>query len=334
MNTFKAVGQLLAVAVAGSQLIACGNGGSSSNSGEYATVNEKTPAVQASAVSITPENANVVASSALKSVLLSDMSASAIGNAVNVSQQQNTQIANMATGVVISLRPVNCLNHGSFTLQASLESTGENIQVNMADNLNMTFNTQFNDCNQGSATLDGKLDINFIAVINELIESNNITIDSTIGIEQLTVTQAGYNPFVVNGAVNYKVSSPDGALMITEVNATDMYYAADNSYQVIEFDSYKAVDLPSAAYEYNFYGRFVDFEVENSLIEYQTLEPLTGVGFTVPSGGSIAVYGAQSTQYIDVIDNQYVELSMDYNNDGVIDEIITSTWQELALNYL
>lgn len=340
MSTLKTAGQLVALAVTGSLLAACGNGGSQSSGTAITANNQYTPTYEKSSASdVTPviindDNAKFVAGSALKAMLLSDISASAVDSAVGITREQNSEIADMATGIVINMQPVNCLYGGNFTLQASLESTGDTIQLNLAEDISMTFNTTFNQCNQGMATMNGSLDMSFVAIINDLMATNNYTIDAQIGIDQLTIQQAGFTPFVINGDLSYMVSNTEGDMMLTEVNAEDMYYAADTSYQVLEYSSFKSVHLPTGAYEYSINSSYVDYIIEDSLIRYETIEPLTGVGFTVPTGGKLAVYGANDTMIVNVIDGQSIELVIDYGNDGVTDAIMYSTWTDLALEFL
>lgn len=339
MSTLKTAGQMLAFAVSSSFLVACGNGGSKTAGAPIGPDNTSPPqpnpkVEHAAPVNISSQSAKVVAGSTLKALLMSDISSSAIDNAVNVTREQNSQLADIATGVVITMAPVACLYQGNFTLEASLVSTGENIQIDFAKDLEMSFATRFNQCDQGSAKFHGEISINFTAVLNELLAKNNFTIDTQVEINELTVQQAGYYPFVINGGLNYYVTSPDGVNVVTEVTASDMYYSADNSYQVIEYDTYKSVHLPTGEYEYTIYSRYVDQMIEGSLIEYQTLEPLRGVGFSVPASGKLRVYGGNDSMQINVLNTQSIELAIDYGNDGSVDEIQHSTWYDLAVSHL
>lgn len=339
MTTLKTTRQLLVIFATGAVLSACGNGGSSGGTPITANnqtdqANDKNTITEVEAVKITTESAPVVAGSALKSMLLSDFSANAVDSAVNITLDQNQDIANMATGIVITMQPIGCLNGGLFTLQASLESTGEDIQINFSDNLNMSFQTDFEQCNQGFASLDGAVSINFTAIINELLATNNFDLNTQVNINQLTIQQQGYYPFVINGQLNYQVSSSDGETVVTDVTTSDMYYAADNAYQVLEYATHKSVYLPTGAYEYSIYSRYVDQMIEGSLIEYQTIEPLRGVGFSVPASGKLLVFGGADSMEINVLNTDWIELLIDYGNDGVIDETMLTTWSDLALNSL
>lgn len=340
MTMLKTTSHLLVIAVASAVLAACGSGGSQS-SGTPITANNQTDqgddkvnAADLPAIDITPENAQLVAGSALKSMLLSDISANAIDSAVTITRDQNAELADMATGIVITMQPMACLYEGSFTIQASLESTGDDIQIDFADNLNLSFDTTFDQCNQGMGNIDGSLSIDFTAVVNELLAYNNFDLDTQVSIDQLTIQQTGYYPFVINGDLNYHVSSPDGVNVVTEVSATDMYYAADNSYQVLEYETYKSVYLPTGEYEYTIYTKYVDQMIENSLIEYQTIEPLRGVGFSVPASGKLLVFGGSDSMEINVVNTESIELVIDYGNDGVVDDIMYTTWNDLALSSL
>ena len=343
MCTLKTAGQLFLFAVVSPWLVACGKGAKSSAESNgtaiapgnhYSATNNKPSTTDANAVVINDENVKYVAGSALKAMLLSDISSNSVGNAVDITRNQNSELANLPTGLVIKMQPVNCLYGGNFALQGTLDSVDGAIQIDLAKDLKMMFQTSFNQCNQGVVSMNGTLNISFTAIVNQLVNTNSFTLNSIVSVDQLTIQQAGLTPFVINGSMHYNISTKDGVKMVTEVSGQDMYYAADTSYTVLEFDSYKTENLSTGNYEYTINSRFVDYLVDNSLIEYKTIEPLKGVGFSVPTSGKIAVFGAKDTVTINVLNSESIELSVDYGNDNTTDAIIYSTWYELVLGFL
>ncbi len=297
-------------------------------------VYNKTNSKNLSPISLNSENFNAVASSTLKAVLLSDFSTTAVDTNVAIIREQNQQIVDMATGVVITMLPVKCLYDGDVGVAASLTSTGQNIQINFDETLAMTFNTSFSHCNQGYMALNGVLDIEFNAALNQLLTMQNYNITSQVKVNQLAITFSGFLPFVINGQLNYQVESQDGITIYTDIYAQDLYYAADTSYQTLEFQSHKWVNSQTGEYQINMVSKFVDFTLNDTLIEYETLKPLQGVGYSVPVSGVIKVNGGSDNLIIDILDGTSVKLLLDYGADNIIDEVQYTTWYDLALRQL
>ena len=85
-------------------------------------------------------------------------------------------------------------------------------------------------------------------------------------------------------------------------------------------------------YEYILEGELYDSNVEDSLIHYETLDALTGTGFSLPSTGLIVINGANETLFVEVQSEQKLLLQLDKGNDGTIDQEKQTTWQDLVLN--
>lgn len=331
-----------AVALVLAVLAGCDAGGANS-SGAAISVNDaiqqptnQTPSKPglADSVELTTDNARTVASSTLKAALLSDISTRAVSNTLNLTQMQNAQISDLATGVVVTMQPVNCLNGGSYNFRASLESNGEAIQIDFAKNVDVTLRTSFTQCDQGFLALDGSVALTFNAVVNDWLAQNNFTLNAQTHIDQLTITQSGYAPFVANGYLNLAVYNPDAETTVLEVTTNDIYYASENTYLVLDYESHTEIHLPTGDYQLSVYSRFVDEHNNGRMIEYQTIEPLRGNGLAAPNGGKFMVFGSEDSMEITVTPLQTVELAIDYGNDQTVDEIQSFTWNDLALDDL
>ncbi len=351
MNTMNSARQGLMLALTSACLAACGTGGSSTSSStgtpqytpltieaqhnaqpQNTSISKNTgiPAVE-----ITPDNMEAVAGATLKAMVLSDISANALNQSVRATQQQPITEQDIPTGVVIKMRPVNCYESGQFSIEASMESITNDLQLDLASDLAMSIGADFNQCDQGGIKLDGEITLDFTALLNNLMSSNNFSLETEARVKRLMVTQQDHPPFIVSGDFQYDVYSPDGTRMITKASAnSNLYYTGESSYQIFEYTSEKIVNLQTLDYEYDVTSSFDNQLMPGSRIDYQTVSPIKGNGFSTPHSGEINIYGANQTIYLKVLNSDVVEMHVDYQNDNVVDGVYYSTWNQLGLGGL
>lgn len=338
MKQIPQVRNALLIAIATCTLASCGSGGTSKSSSNRVAGIDYKPVTQSKQplISIDQANSHAVASSTLKSILLSDAGSNALDQAVNVTQEQSTTApaADIATGVLITFNPIACIFGGTFTFGFHFDSGEDDFQVDFNNPLNMSFTTSFDNCDQGVSKLSGAVALDFSTMLSDLAGNQGYEFAAILNINQLNVEQQGFYPFTFDGQMSYEVSTEDGNWVTTRIKADHTLYTADITYQFTEFESIKLVNQSTAEYEYSIFGELADDYIPNSMMRYHTLQPLTGQGFTLPTGGQIAVEGINETLFIQVLNDHDILLSLDLGNNGIIDHESQSTWQELVLDDL
>lgn len=340
MLALNKAAMVLAAGCIGLGLGACGQSTSKSSSNEQTAQKQQqdqadyqpTPSVP---VAIDESNSKALASYTLKSVVLTDVSTSALDTAVSIAGNQNAQVANLATGVVLNLKNIPCGGGGSFSLDMQVEDSSSDVQLDFSNQLSVLLATTFADCAKSGHTLSGDVRLDFNAYLEDLVNYDRFNFETHVGTDELVVTQTGYQPFTMEGQFHYKVSSDDGVVSTTTVETESGVFFADDVYQVQQFQSVKEVDASNMAYSFTSVGQLEQStQAASTLVEFETLEPLQGVGFSKPHAGTIAVSGEDETLFIDVIDSQQVLLSLDEGNDGEVDYEEYATWEDLVLNHI
>lgn len=338
MKKIPQVRNALLIAIASCALASCGSGGTSKSSTNRIAGTDYQPIEKSKQplLKIDQNNTQAVASSALKSILLSDASSNALDQAVHVTQEQSETLptSEVATGIVLSFNPIACVFGGTFTMGLNIENGDNEFQVDLDKPLKASFTTDFDNCDQGVSKLSGAVVVDFTTMLDDLVGNQGYQFAAVLNIDNLHVEQQGFYPFTFDGQMSYEVNTEDGNWVTTRIKADHTLYTADISYQFTEFESIKLVNQSTAEYQYSIFGELADDYVPDSMMRYHTIQPLTGQGFTLPSGGEVAVEGIDETLYIRVLNDHDILLSLDMGNDGIIDQESQSTWQELVLDDL
>lgn len=331
-NTMKA----LTVLTVGTLLAACGSGTSKSSS-DYGSAptgsggNQTDPEVALTPIDITAENYTQITSQSLKLLLLNDAGSAALNRSVSVTGSQSNQLGSMATGAIVKLT-TQCLNGGTAKFVADINDSNGNEQIGFNSHVHVDFETTFANCSQAGSVLDGVVTMDMSGNLSELLSGLNYNFSTNVVSNGLYVEQPGMPPFTLEGEFTYNISSSDGVNVVTEMVSSNSIYIADTSYKMLDFHVEKTVNNATHKYSYLINSEFNDFYNQDKSIHYQTLEPLTGIGFSLPTDGLIAVNGAESSVMVYVEENEALRLELDLYNDGVIDDIYYSNWHELVLS--
>lgn len=332
-NAIKA----LTVFTVGTLLVACGSGTSKSssdhngNSGSSDII-QQGPDVNLTPIDITAENYTHVASQSLKSLLLNDAGSNALNRSLTITGDRSSELGNIATGIVIQLHPYPCSHGGDVSFTADIDDSDENLQINFNNPVNIDFDSQFNNCNQAGNVLDGHVSLDMRGSLNQWLGGGSYNFESNLTTEGLWVEQIGMPGFTLEGEFDYIISSNDGVTVVAEVQSTNSMYAADTLYQMVDFNLTKSVNNNTQEYTYYLNSEFTDYYETGKSVQYQTLEPLTGVGFSLPTAGLIAINGADSSVMVFVEENEMLRLELDLGNDGVVDDSYYTNWNDLVMN--
>lgn len=336
MQNYATALKALSVAVASTCMLACSSGTSKSSSDQFTETQPET--IKPTDVALVPVEINSsnyyeMASATLKAVLLTDTSSSVLGRSATISRD-NTDILEAATGIIISLDPIPCNGGGSVQIEGEISNTDPNsdLLLNFENSLNWHFNTYFDSCVQVGSRLTGAVEVLFNTNINELLNSVQYTFKSTMIVNDLLMEESNMAPVMVKGTYDYEVRNLDGIHVNTIIFTEDTFYANDTDYQSLNYLLDKTVNNETQEYEFSISSTFSASFLDSAFVEYETLTPLRGTGFSYPNSGQIAVRGVDSTIYITSMANEVVFLELDLGSDGSIDESDYSTWGDLVID--
>lgn len=336
MKTQTKTIKLLAALIAGSLLAACGSGTSKSSADSAGSegnsdTTQKQPEVDLAPVEITRSNYSQVASQSLKSLLLNDAGANALNRSVTVTGTHQGELANVATGIVLEL-DYPCFDGGNLKFRADVKDSNGDAQINFGDQVTANFHTTFERCVQTGSELHGQVVLDMEGNLGEWLNGGSYSVSANVATDDLLVKQVNMPTFNFEGDFTYNVSSADGVSVVTEMTSSNSYYIADMDYQMLDFHVVKEVDNNTGAYSYHLNSEFTDFYNQNTMVQYRTIEALTGEGFALPSAGSLMISGLDSNIMVYVEENEVLRLELDLDNDGTVDEESYTNWNDLVLN--
>lgn len=316
-NTSKISALLVTGLVLPITMAACGGGGS---------VATPPPPVNTAALPITGNNAQDVTESVLDAVSSStnliDIT-DVVGLPVIGSPGQGT--TKPAFGDVLT--QVTACDTGEMT--TTWNDADNNLQVSTGD----TFDAQFTMCflQDPGVTLDGASIIDNLVVTGD--PANQVVpwgLAATFGYVELTATDAE-NTVIINGDLDLDMSSDDNviinasagsALLSAEVNGVNE--------SLSEYLVAHVIDQNTLMSTISADGIYASDVLEGS-VTFETIEGFVLMGDENPSSGQLLISDTNSSVRVTALDNLNVQLDIDFDLDGTIDETIVVTWAELDI---
>lgn len=215
-----------------------------------------------------------------------------------------------------------------FSGKAEVTTGSGTIALSFDQDLMGSLDAKFQSCKQGGYGLNG----NVVGSFSGNLIKNHF--ESSLFVHNVEVEQPNLPAFTFNGEYAYKAISTDYISVSIDITSRNTLFLADQNYQVYDLVLSKTVNNTTGDYSYRISSEFNDTENPDAYVAYETITPLTGKGFALPSGGQLAISGKDSSVYVYAGENENLRLELDNNNDGVIDEITNTTWQDLVLSSL
>ena len=302
-------------------LAACGGGG-----GDAAAPVGSVQTLTATA-EITSANAPVITRSVLGAAVGSDGLADLGGLAGPTGGLTGTMMVNDANvgatpQAVIGPQTENCLVSGTQTFTADIQDP---LTMTVGD----TFDFVFAICDQG----DGVVMIGAFSMIvrssvgDPFLGTFDMTVDVTAS--NLASTEGGETS-TVHGEMrmtvdtmtppNVSVSITSGSLEMTD--STGMVTLSEYSMSV-------AIDQLMGTAMFTVSG-FLESPDFTGMVEFTTDVPMDLTGTGAPSGGEFVINGADgATITVRIVSDQQIELDIDEDGDGVLDDMIVTSWDQL-----
>ena len=331
-GVFKTILLLSAMGILG----ACGGGGGGGGGGTTVGIAASDP------VTVTAANAQAVASSTL------DASDGLTGNTEGafglvpaaVGQTQSVQI-NVIDTIIEQARKAPVLFPGgpSGVMPAAVQSFNENCDsgtisgsFNDADN-DLTLSTgdtvsmTANNCSFDGVTVNGSISLSNVSVTGDEF-SPPYSLQFTLQATNFSVSVSG-ETVVMNGDGTISESSSDG-INYTSVSGNGIEITAGGERLTLtDYDIQETETPATGAYSISINATISSSGLGGS-VTVRTDAALTGVGVLDPDSGRITCVGTGNTSVtLIVVDSINVQLEVDQDGDGIIDETLAATWVDL-----
>ncbi len=315
-------------------LAACGGGGGSTSIG-----------VPTAGVSITTSNARPVSAAVLDSVdtvegstagvgILTGVSAVSTANDFNypdfvVSQlnkllSQELLVGGGITGVAIS-ETYSCTS-GSFTV------TGNIADVNTLT-AGDTLTISFSNCSDSGVVINGSMSMTFTQVSAGFDGFPPFTLGINVVLNNFSVNDGGYVA-TANGDMSMLLSVDASGNESMQLSGSSLSSSAGGEAELLTNYAYEMQYSSSGAYSVSLQGTLASTKIDGS-VSYTTITPFTGndfVGSGNPTAGELHITTSADGSQAWLIaqpDGVNVQIDIDTDGDGIVDDTVMTTWTEL-----
>lgn len=206
----------------------------------------------------------------------------------------------------------------------------ENLDLSTGDTLDAVFDMCF--FTDSGQTLDGA-----ILFSNILIEGDPVNeiapwrFAMTFGFDNLSATDSS-GTSSIDGTLDLDLSTLDNVVIDLSVGTASLT-AQDSGISVTLSDYLltQSINVSTLEQRISADGTLTSTELEGS-VDFETLQEFVVFGDDNPSLGQMLISDANSSVLVSVLDNMSVQLDIDVDADGTIDQTIVVTWTELDID--
>ena len=301
----------------------CGGGGG----GGAAPAPTPTPLPNPMALPITGDNAEDITEVVLESVIATidivDF-ADVVGLPAFGSSNQGLAKATVRD---IYIQVASC-DTGEVTV--TWNDADDNLDLSTGDTLDAVFDMCF--FADSGTTLDGAASFTNIVVEGD---PDFVTVPwrlaITFGFDNLSGTDSS-GTSIIDGSLNVDIASDDN--VVIELSVSTPALTAQDSGMSVTLSDYlltQLINVSSSEQRISADGTLTSTELEGS-VSFETLQDFVIFGDDNPSSGQMLIADANSSVLVTVLDNLSVQLEIDLDRDGTIDQTIVVTWTELDVD--
>jgi hypothetical protein len=217
----------------------------------------------------------------------------------------------------------NCLEGGTTTLSGEIADPFTPV-FTPGD----YFDIVYSNCNDGFSTVNGALLYTVDSFVGDLAGFYDLTMTATFTDFQVANSE---DTLVSNGDVTVRLNSLNYPLVSADTSGTSLTVDGNNfTMTMTNFAGFYSQDVEAVPSPFS---QGSSGTMNNSLlpniVDYSTPEAFTGFDGEYPSNGEFFVMAPNSSARLVAVDNVAIQILIDTNGDGVIDETINSTWAEL-----
>ncbi len=212
-------------------------------------------------------------------------------------------------------------------------STWNDADNNLMISTGDTFDFVFDMCFfvDSGTTLDGATSLTNMVVTGDpfnQIAPWGLTI--TFGFDNLSGTDSA-GTAIIDGGLDLDMSSDDNVVVnLSIVTASLTAQQSGISVTLTDYVLSETIDLNALTLVISTNGTLTSTLLGGN-ITFETLQDFMVIGDDNPSAGQLLISDGSSSVLVTVLDNISVQLEIDLDLDGIIDEMIVVTWAELDI---
>ena len=209
--------------------------------------------------------------------------------------------------------------------------TWNDVDNNLEMSTGDTFDVLFNMCffADTGATLDGATSLTNMIVTGDPV--NQIPpwrLATTFGFDNLSET-GGADPVTVGGSLDIDLRSDDNVVVNLSIGTASLSaQQSGNTETLTDFVLTATFDLNAVTEAVSTSGTLTSSLLEGT-VTFETLQEFVVIGDDNPSAGQLLINDSSSSVLVTVLDNINVQLEVDLDLDGTIDQTIVVPWSEL-----
>ena len=187
----------------------------------------------------------------------------------------------------------------------------------------------FVDCDDGLGyVISGTVDMTIAAIQGDIL-TNVFLLGMDVLMTDILVTE-GTSVMTAEGDFTLTLDSLDFPVMRMSLSGEDLQLGSDGEVVILTgFDHALEIDSVTTALVANVLGRLESPTLGGS-VDYETTVTIEAIGDDDPHVGEVLVTGADNSSVrIVIIDSNMIQLEIDENGDGTIDEFIDTNWATL-----
>jgi len=218
--------------------------------------------------------------------------------------------------------------------------TGEaTVTWNDADNNSVistgdTFDVVFDMCffADSGATLTGATSLtNMVVTGDPITQIAPWGLAITFGFDNLSATDDG-GLATINGSLDLDLGSDDNVIVNLSIGTASLSAQASGITETLsDYVLTQTLDLNALTQVISTSGTLTSTLLEGN-VTFETLQDFIVFGDDNPSAGQLLIRDSSSSVLVTVRDNISIQLEIDLNLDGTIDETIVATWAELDID--
>ena len=215
----------------------------------------------------------------------------------------------------------NCLDRGYTITTGDLDNA---LTLTAGDTITVEYVT----CSDGISEVNGIMSMTILSFAGDFV-AGDISFSVTASLSDFAVTEASVTS-TANGVMTLGLTMPlAGALTMTIASENLSVTDGTTTESLADFDLTQTIDPITGDFTLSVSGNVSSSEFTGS-VDFATTGTFEGIGAGAAHLGQLVITGdANATITVDVIDDQFVRLSIDLDGDEIFDEIVDLTWDAL-----
>lgn len=328
MLRYPSTKQILTVAVLSALMAGCGK-----ESKKATAENNPVPVVERPEAAIAPvelgtqvvltdsseearqQQAVTLAALALVTTLNLDGGSTAVRTAIGA--MAGAAPKDQATGALTTVfggTTQKCSKGGNYLLTLSMGEGKDVPQSGKYNHEEVYFDADFNNCDLGTAKIDGLLGLSLTLGIAELINSAQFRIETGLIAQDLQVENKGQK-YTASGAAGYKFYTNNGYEFVNELYADQFDINVGMGINAIDLNLKQVNNTATNGWTLAVNAKY---QGGKTYVDVQTNpnSPLSGKGYGYPSGGQLNIYTAKPNPSIPTANSVIINIvqTIDYTN--------------------